>query len=309
MFMGGLGSTNKTQVSFKKFFFFFRFCKTYLPSIFVSQGLVNLYIYIYFYESFFGRLRNLTQLFLSLFFFSKTYGVVSTIVLHNDTLYRMQALCGFFLWVPNNTTEWEQPIFNPFIKPGEVKYKFLGKGSDKFLHDQFFKILNKYKELGLVFFKKFYYYANRKHFYKNRVVTNSFLTAPRFSSSSINKYIDLNNIAQYQFQYLRKNKVYNKGRYSRNRQNYRTGVYMCLYLSVISIFGLYYSFYKFAFKFTYLWWFFIAFLGSFIVPKAIKYRLYEPMTLLKRFFSLCEWFFSLLKPVLKPLFDRFIKWF
>jgi hypothetical protein len=76
---------------------------------------------------------------------------------------------------------------------------------------------------------------------------------------------------------------------------------MCLYLSVISIFGLYYSFYKFAFKFTYLWWFFIAFVGSFILPKAIKYRLYEPTTLLKKFFDLYVWFCELLKPVFEKI--------
>lgn len=249
--MGGSVHTNKMQIGFKKFFLFFRFCKTYFPFTFVSRGLVNLYVYIYLYESNFGKLRNITQLFLSFFFFSKTYKVTSAIVLCEDTLYKMHTLCGFFLWIPN-TLEFEQYIFNPMVKPGEFRYKFLGKGSDKFLHDQFFKILYKYKELGLIFFKKFYYYASRKHYKKNNVVTNSFLTTPKFSSSSINKYINLNDIAQYQFQYLRKNKVYNKGRYSRNRQNYRTGVYMCLYLSVISIFGLYYSFYKFAFKFTYL---------------------------------------------------------
>ena len=28
--------------------------------------------------------------------------------------------------------------------------------------------------------------------------------------------------------FLRKVKIFNKGRYSRNRQNYRTGVYLCL---------------------------------------------------------------------------------
>ena len=81
----------------------------------------------------------------------------------------------------------------------------------------------------------------------------SMLVAPKFSSSSIAKYIDKNSFSSFEFQFLRKNKVYNKGRYSRCRQNYRTGVYMCMYLSVCSIFGLYYWFYKFSFNFTYLW--------------------------------------------------------
>jgi len=76
----------------------------------------------------------------------------------------------------------------------------------------------------------------------NRLVTfnKPLLVAPKLSSSSMNKFIDISNSKNLEFQFLRKNKVYNKGRYSRCRQNYRTGVYMCLYLSVISIFGLYY---------------------------------------------------------------------
>jgi len=45
----------------------------------------------------------------------------------------------------------------------------------------------------------------------------------KFSSTSITKYI--NNNTDYSIYFLRKNKSFNKGRYSRNRQNYRTGVY------------------------------------------------------------------------------------
>ena len=45
----------------------------------------------------------------------------------------------------------------------------------------------------------------------------------KFSSTSIAKYI--NNNTDYSVYFLRKNKSFNKGRYSRNRQNYRTGVY------------------------------------------------------------------------------------
>ena len=45
----------------------------------------------------------------------------------------------------------------------------------------------------------------------------------KYSSSSIAKFI--NNNTNYSVYFLRKNKSFNKGRYSRNRQNYRTGVY------------------------------------------------------------------------------------
>ena len=88
-----------------------------------------------------------------------------------------------------------------------------------------------------------------------KIVTfsKSLSSTPKFNSTSINKLFNPSNYKNFEFQFLRKNKVYNKGRYSRCRQNYRTGVYMCLYLSIVSIFGLYYWFYKFSFNFTYLW--------------------------------------------------------
>ena len=45
----------------------------------------------------------------------------------------------------------------------------------------------------------------------------------RYNSTSIVKYI--NDDTNYTLYFLRKNRLFNKGRYSRNRQNYRTGVY------------------------------------------------------------------------------------
>jgi hypothetical protein len=47
----------------------------------------------------------------------------------------------------------------------------------------------------------------------------------KFNESSTNKFIDLNKVDEYLFLFLRKNRIFNKGRYSRNRQTYRTGVY------------------------------------------------------------------------------------
>jgi len=286
------GTTIAINITFKNLYKLFLFCRRYLPSDFISRRLFNLYIYVYLYKRNFGKLQGATQLFLSFFFFSKTYNISYMFVLNDNLLYKLHTLPDFSLWCPHKDVE---PVYNVFVKLNEWKYKFLGKGSAEFLREEYCKLLYKYKYLGLVIFKKFSFYLNTERLLKNSVLTNKFLTIPKFSSSSINKYINLNNLSEYQFFYLRKNKVYNKGRYSRNRQNYRTGVYMCLYLSVISIFGLYYSFYKFIFKFTYLWWFFIGFIGSFILPKAIKYRLYEPTTLIKKFFDLYIWYFGLLK--------------
>jgi hypothetical protein len=83
-------------------------------------------------------------------------------------------------------------------------------------------------------------------------VVSSSIKNIKLNSSSIYKNISIFDFVTTEFQFLRKNKVYNKGRYSRCRQNYRTGVYLCMYLSVVSIFGLYYWFFKFSFNFSYL---------------------------------------------------------
>ena len=133
---------------------------------------------------------------------------------------------------------------------------------------------------------------------KNVVITKnkSLLVSPKYSSSSLHKYIDVTN-AKYEYQFLRKNKVYNKGRYSRTRQNYRTGVYMCIYLSLTTIFGLYFIFYRFSFSFTHVWWLFVYLIFSFFAPKIIQNRLYEPSTLIKKSVSFITWIISIIKSI------------
>jgi len=76
----------------------------------------------------------------------------------------------------------------------------------------------------------------------------------RFSETSLSKHINLNNINMYTFFFIRKNRIFNKGRYSRNRQLYRTGVYWCLWLNIMLVYGLYFMFYRFTFNFGYFWW-------------------------------------------------------
>lgn len=52
---------------------------------------------------------------------------------------------------------------------------------------------------------------------------------------------------------LRKTKSFNKSRYSRNRQYYRTGVFLCLWANIILVMGAYYFFYRLTLKFSYVW--------------------------------------------------------
>ncbi len=158
--------------------------------------------------------------------------------------------------------------------------------------DDFKRKLNLYVALGFVgVYNTFVLVKSKTNDLSNFAVSfnRSLLLAPKYSSSTIHKHLSISDSNDFEFQFLRKNKVYNKGRYSRTRQNYRTGVYLCMYLSVLSIFGLYYWFYKFSFNFTYLWWVFIAFVGSFFFPKIVKYRLYEPTTLFSKIFGVFKW--------------------
>jgi len=87
--------------------------------------------------------------------------------------------------------------------------------------------------------------------------------------------------------YLRKQKFFNKGRYSRNRQMYRTGVYWCIYINIVAVFGLNYCFYKFTVNFLLYWWFFFLLLMCFIYPYFNKYSFYTYYKCFVAFFKYC----------------------
>ena len=110
-----------------------------------------------------------------------------------------------------------------------------------------------------------------------------------YANTSLTKNITINNLQNFVVLFLRKGKVFNKGRYSRNRQFYRTGVYWCLYLSIILFTGLYYWFYHFMINFGFIWWLFFLGVASFIVPKTLKFRLYTPSGLWKNFITTFSW--------------------
>lgn len=146
------------------------------------------------------------------------------------------------------------------------------------------------------------------------IVNNTWVI--KFSPSNFIKYIDHLNINTYSILYLRKAKVFNKGRYSRNRQYYRTGVYWCLYVNIIAVVGIYFWFYRFTMNFGYLWWLLFAFILSFIAPKAIKYRLYNPKKLLNSIVDDLVWVGNLvlniklmLKGISSRSLDLFIRYY
>ena len=112
----------------------------------------------------------------------------------------------------------------------------------------------------------------------------------KFSESSITKHISPGKIKNYSILYLRKNRIFNKGRYSRNRQLYRTGVYWCLWLNIIMVYGLYFIFYRFSFNFGYIWWGILILAYSTIFSRIIKYNFYNVFYIYKEFLNLQRWY-------------------
>ena len=146
---------------------------------------------------------------------------------------------------------------------------------------------------------------NKSNFFKNSILEvsvwgvcissfadDSDITYIHFTKNLINLKKKLNCL------FLRKNKTFNKGRYSRNRQVYRTGVYLCFYINIIVLYTLWFFFYKFTIKFTYLWWLFIIFPASFVFSKSLKYNLFsknEFLFFLKKYFFWLSFFFTFFK--------------
>ncbi len=290
LFVKNFNNKNIKFLSVKQLYILYKLFNNLNLGIF--QNKPNLY-YSYLYLALYNFNLNYNYLFLVFLYFVKTKNVVSIKVLENSnhSLFNSSDVLS-----SGNVNSLNS--FNLFWR----KWKNLKRpstNSDVFNYylDDFKKKLNVYTKLGFVSVYNTYVVVK----YKFTTFTNtvsfdkSLLSSPKYSSSTVHKYLSTSDLNNFEFQFLRKNKVYNKGRYSRTRQNYRTGVYLCMYLSVMSLFGLYYWFYKFSFNFTYLWWFFIAFVASFFVPKIVKYRLYEPSTLVSKVYEFFKWFNLLVK--------------
>nr|YP_004841739.1 Ymf67 [Ichthyophthirius multifiliis]AEL89281.1 Ymf67 [Ichthyophthirius multifiliis] len=125
----------------------------------------------------------------------------------------------------------------------------------------------------------------------------------QFSPSNILKYLDKNWIGNINFLYIRKNKVFNKGRYSRNRQTYRTGIYLCLYINIIAIIFFYFWFYKFIINFGYCWWFLYIFFISFIFSRSLKFNFLNFNIIIDEFLKFNNWLFFIIKSILYYIYN------
>ena len=70
--------------------------------------------------------------------------------------------------------------------------------------------------------------------------------------------------------FLRKSKIFNKSRYSRNRQNTRVAFYLSVLINILVIFAVFSLYYKVLFKLSIIWWFFFTFLLSFVFGSFIR---------------------------------------
>jgi len=134
-------------------------------------------------------------------------------------------------------------------------------------------------------------YVNIDYKWKNSLKK---LLAVRFNDTSITKHINLKDLKYYTIYYIRKNRIFNKGRYSRNRQLYRTGVYWCLWLNIMIVYGLYFYFYRFTFNFGYLWWGLGFFFFSFIFSRAVQHNFYNVKTIYIEVQNMYNWFICLI---------------
>jgi hypothetical protein len=133
--------------------------------------------------------------------------------------------------------------------------KFLIKSfleSNLYLNNYDFSIFEKTsifeKKINIKFKKSTPLLEKFNSYLYNYIINNKNI---EFKPTNIVKYINNNTISNIIILYLRKNKVFNKSRYSRNRQTYRTGFYICILINNILIIGLYYLFYKFSINIGY----------------------------------------------------------
>lgn len=106
-----------------------------------------------------------------------------------------------------------------FFKNSSISYFFNFSNNNvdvKFLEN---KLLNlSYFKFNKIEFLKHFFSSNFKNFLKLDYLI-------KFSISDFFKYLNNVTLQSINILFLRKNKIFNKGRYSRNRQYYRTGVY------------------------------------------------------------------------------------
>jgi hypothetical protein len=271
---------------------------------FFKKTLNSFIFFVILQRLFYNRYYNLCN---SIFFDKQSY--LNLIKLNWIFYVFLLRSCGkFIIYDVNKYSEWYKYNFqkNKLIKlnlsENSEKSNFL---LQKFKGDRvssLIKLLNFYNlnyknfsnKLNIVYYNTYSFKFSFNNFSKIKVNVdwfkrlNSFFPV-RFSESSVIKYVNYNYINNFIFLYLRKNRIFNKSRYSRNRQLYRTGVYWCLWLNIILVYGLYFLFYRFTFNFGYLWWGVMILVYSTIFSRALKYNFHNIYYLFNEFLNFMYW--------------------
>jgi hypothetical protein len=122
----------------------------------------------------------------------------------------------------------------------------------------------------------------------------------RFISNNIAKHLPLALSKVWcKLFFLRKNKIFYKGRYARNRQTCRVIVYWTLWLNIIFIYGMYFYYYQFVFNFGYVWWGLFLFFASLVGAQTLKYQYYNVLNLYAEARLFCIWLKALVASLIK----------
>lgn len=95
--------------------------------------------------------------------------------------------------------------------------------------------------------------------------------------------------------FLRKTKMFYKGRYARNRQTCRVIVFWTLSLNLLCIYGLYFYFYQFSYNFGYFWWGLLFLYFNLTWSNILKNSFYNPKNLVLEFIYFFRWIILLTK--------------
>ncbi len=204
---------------------------------------------------------------------TKFYNIITVIIFFKNKLdkskktsniTKLYNINNFFDYINNIINYDKLKIYYNKIKFSKNKYK------------------NKYKYIKNKSINHININTKLKTYLKSNYIIN-------FSTTNIIKYVNKNWLNNLNILFLRKNKIFNKGRYSRNRQTYRTGVYWCLYINIIAIIAFYFWFYKFTINFGYYWWFIYFFFFTIFLSRSLKYKFYNFNFIILEFIYFIKW--------------------
>lgn len=276
---------------FKQFKFFknYNFIDFLIFQKFFFKKYFNLYS-SFFYRTY-NNFNNLKLVFLFFYLFRINK---SKLVIYNLNVYNDWYKYNFNLNFVKNLKIKKRKLDLTNLKKKFSKYDklFIKNFKQSYKNIYFFKIFT--KDLKMKVNETWKKLLNKHYFIK-------------FSESSVSKYININSIKTYKFNFIRKNRIFNKSRYSRNRQLYRTGVYWCLWLNVLVVYGLFFVFYRFTFNFGYFWWGVLILFYSTIFSRVLKYNFYNVFFLVTEFKNLIFWYGYIFKNFINVIIFYFNK--